>query len=151
MADKDWNVGILGIAASKLVEMFYRPVILFTSCDDGILRGSARSNNKVNIFECLNACKEYFVAFGGHQAAAGVSIKPENLDAFSNKINQYIKENYDISQFYPDVVYDLRYSKEIDYKCVQQLEKLERAVLVIDARVLSGKRSKIYANRYDFT
>ncbi len=125
MADKEWNVGILGIAASKLAETFYRPVILFTEGEDGILRGSARSNNKVNIFECLNACKEYFVAFGGHQAAAGVSIKPENLDAFRVAINKYIVKNYDITQFYPDVVYDLRYSKDIDYKCVQQFEKLE--------------------------
>lgn len=125
MADKGWNIGVLGIAASKLAEMFNRPVVLFTDGGDGLYRGSARSNNKINIFECLSQCQEYFVAFGGHSAAAGISMEPRYFHDFCVKINSIIKKQFGIEYFYPDFVYDLKISRDVDYDCIEQFQKLE--------------------------
>lgn len=125
LKDDGWNVGVLGIAASRIAEIFFRPVILFTKSEDGQLRGSARSNGKINIFDCLNYCADQTIAFGGHSAAAGVTLSFDKFDDFSAKINDFVDKNYDISSFYPDVVYDLKISSQIDYNCVEQLYKLE--------------------------
>lgn len=125
MYDKSWNIGVLGIAASKLAEVFNRPVMLFTFTEDGLLKGSARSISKINIFDCLSCVKDYVVGFGGHSAAAGVSVTEDGFDIFTSKINEYVKKTYDISCFLPEVLYDLEYDESIDVATVTDVRRLE--------------------------
>ena len=91
--DDNWNGGLVGIVAAKLVEEFSRPVVLFTKTD-GDYHGSARSIESINIFQAVNACKHLLVDFGGHAQAAGITVSAENLPIFAKEIAKYIDENY---------------------------------------------------------
>lgn len=124
MKDDSWNIGVLGIAASKLAETFNRPVILFTE-SDGLYKGSARSNAKINIFECLSAVKDCLYAYGGHSAAAGVSVTKEGFDDFVYALNDYLKSNFDREAFMPEIVYDLDADVFKDFESVDELRLLE--------------------------
>ncbi len=88
--DPGWHEGVVGIVASRVVDRFYRPAILLTRKDD-VLKGSARSIAGFNIFEAISSQGEYLETFGGHKYAAGLSLKPENLEKFEEGINAYAK------------------------------------------------------------
>jgi single-stranded-DNA-specific exonuclease len=86
-----WHEGVIGIVASKLVETFEVPAIVFTNAEeDGIIKASARTAGELNIFDLLESCKDLFIKFGGHKAAAGLSMKKENFPAFKQKMNQLL-------------------------------------------------------------
>lgn len=87
---ENWHEGVVGIVASRIVEKFYRPAILLTR-KDNILKGSARSIPGFNIFEAIAAQGKYLETFGGHKYAAGLSLKPENLEKFEEGINIFAK------------------------------------------------------------
>ena len=72
---ENWHVGVIGIVASKLVEKFHRPSILFSIDDDGMARGSGRSIPGLHLLDALNQCSDLLEAFGGHAAAAGMRLK----------------------------------------------------------------------------
>ena len=91
--DDNWNGGLVGIVAAKLVEEYTRPVILFTKTDD-VYHGSARSIESINIFQAVFACKDLLVDFGGHAQAAGITVTSENLPLFAKKLAEVIDENY---------------------------------------------------------
>jgi len=78
---ENWHHGVIGIVASKLADQYFCPVILI-SVDDGIGKGSGRSIKGFNLFETLNACESLLSKFGGHELAAGLSLREENLEAF---------------------------------------------------------------------
>jgi single-stranded-DNA-specific exonuclease len=82
LADADWHEGVIGIVASRLVERFHRPVVLIAGNDDG-WKGSGRSTASFDLHAALGACSEHLERFGGHRAAAGLSIRPENVEAFA--------------------------------------------------------------------
>lgn len=84
-----WHKGVLGIVASRLVEQYYRPTVVFSHAD-GLLTGSARTVNGFNIYQALLGCSECIEQFGGHEAAAGLTIKAENLDAFCARFEQEV-------------------------------------------------------------
>lgn len=90
---QDWDAGVIGIASSRLCEMFHLPVILFQE-KDGILKGSARSILEVNLHECLSEVADLCISFGGHSMAAGVSIAKENINEFKKKINESVVSKY---------------------------------------------------------
>lgn len=94
----DWKAGLVGIVAAKLVEEYSKPVILFTE-KDGLFHGSARSVAGVNMFKALSAVKDVAVDFGGHAQAAGVTVKAEDFEEFECKLNEYLVENCDVSDF----------------------------------------------------
>jgi single-stranded-DNA-specific exonuclease len=77
----EWHKGVVGIVASRLIETHYRPTIVLTE-SNGILTGSARCMQPLNLYELLEQCQAHLVQFGGHQYAAGLSLLPENLPAF---------------------------------------------------------------------
>jgi len=85
---REWHLGLLGIISSKLVEMFSKPVLIFSG--SGILKGSARSVPGVNIHEAIEACAGEVIEFGGHSAAAGLSLKEENLPAFMRAMEERV-------------------------------------------------------------
>ncbi|MHB9059407.1 MAG: single-stranded-DNA-specific exonuclease RecJ [Bacillota bacterium] len=82
LASPDWHVGVVGIVATRLVELYERPVVLLVQTPDGEARGSARSVRGVNLFEALKACAEATSRFGGHELAAGLGVPPGGLDRF---------------------------------------------------------------------
>lgn len=87
-----WHEGVIGIVASKLVETFEVPAIVFTNAEEeGVIKASCRAAGELNIFELLNQCKDLFIKFGGHKAAAGLSMKKENLNEFKKRMTDLLK------------------------------------------------------------
>jgi len=82
-----WHRGIIGIVASKLKDLFYRPVLLFTY-DDGKAHGSGRSISEFSLIECLDACRDIFLDYGGHTLAVGCVLLRERMDLLRERINQ---------------------------------------------------------------
>ena len=82
LADESWHEGVIGIVASRLVERFHRPVVLIAGTERE-WKGSGRSLSAFDLHGALAACDEYLVKFGGHRAAAGLSIDPTQIDAFA--------------------------------------------------------------------
>lgn len=105
-ADERWHVGVIGIVASKLVERFYRPTILCTVNEDGTVRGSGRSIRGLDLFEALGQCSDLLETFGGHAAAAGVTLKAENVEAFRERFNEVVRDRLGPDDSSPTVVVD---------------------------------------------
>ncbi|MFN5414291.1 MAG: single-stranded-DNA-specific exonuclease RecJ [Bacteroidota bacterium] len=101
-----WSKGVIGIVASRMVEQFYKPTIVF-SLNDGMLTGSARSIKTFDIHEAIGACGELVEQFGGHKYAAGLSIKVENFDAFADKFEAIVRESITADDLVPVVEYDM--------------------------------------------
>ncbi len=88
---KNWHHGVVGIVASKLMEKYGRPVILLSVGEDGMAHGSGRSIEGFNLFEAIKQSSVHLEKFGGHELAAGVTLKSESIPAFRKEINQYAK------------------------------------------------------------
>jgi single-stranded-DNA-specific exonuclease len=87
----DWHKGVIGIVASRLTETYYRPTIVLT-LSNGLITGSARSVRDFDIYEAVDACSDLLEHFGGHKFAAGLSLKPENLAAFSERFESVVSD-----------------------------------------------------------
>ena len=87
---ENWHHGIVGIVSSKITEKYYKPSILF-AVDGGSAKGSGRSVNGFNLFGALEDSSDLLEKFGGHELAAGLTIKPENIEEFRKRINNYAK------------------------------------------------------------
>jgi len=98
LSGKSWPVGIIGIVASRLVNRFNKPVILFSSPENSPARGSARSVTGINIVEVISDQIELLLGFGGHSMAAGLSIAPENISKFRESISTAISSQISGSQ-----------------------------------------------------
>lgn len=96
----DWHKGVIGIVASRLVEQYYRPTIVFSHAD-GLLTGSARSVNGFDIHQAIAACSEYVDQFGGHKYAAGLTLREENIEAFSQKFEEVVRGSISDEQLSP--------------------------------------------------
>lgn len=124
LSDSNWNSGLVGIIAAKLVEEFSRPVILFVE-NEGKLHGSARSIENINIFDAISYCKEFLTDFGGHAQAAGVSVNSQNYQAFKEKIEKYIDDNYGYEYFKPKKVVEFRIDRPFTLKLAKEINLLE--------------------------
>lgn len=85
----DWHLGVIGIVASRLVERHYRPAVMLTTSGP-VIKGSARSVAGINIFDALTACEDLLIEYGGHDYAAGLTLKPENLPTFIDRFNEAV-------------------------------------------------------------
>ena len=124
LEDARWKNGLLGIAAAKLVEEFTRPVIMFIN-KNGVLHGSARSVEDINILDAISCAKEYLTEFGGHSQAAGVSLSAEDLPAFENALDAYISQKYGDEAFVPKHEAEAVIDGEFPMEFARELEKLE--------------------------
>ena len=88
---KDWTKGVIGIVASRIIETYYRPTIVFTK-SNGLLVGSVRSVKDFDVYAALIKCKMYIEQFGGHKYAAGLSVKENNYNLFKSAFNQVVSE-----------------------------------------------------------
>jgi single-stranded-DNA-specific exonuclease len=107
---EDWHVGVIGIVASKMVEKFHRPSILLSIDNDGLARGSGRSIPGLHLLEALNRCSHILEGFGGHAAAAGLTLKSENIDRFRKQFNSVVREMVKPEDLVPLVVADAEIS-----------------------------------------
>lgn len=101
----NWNKGVIGIVASRLIETYYRPTVVFTE-SDGILAASARSVPGFDLYKALESCSEFLLQFGGHQYAAGMTTTAENLPLFKEKFTEYVEQNWAVEEREPVVVID---------------------------------------------
>ena len=89
-----WHKGVVGIVASRLIETYFRPTVVLTM-GENIVGGSARSVPGFNLYEAIHACRDYLIGYGGHFAAAGMSLFPENVEAFSIKFEEVVATTID--------------------------------------------------------
>ncbi len=122
--DESWQTGFVGIVAAKLVDEYSRPVIMFAGTN-GLLKGSARSVDGVNVFEVISATKEYLVEFGGHAQAAGLAIQKENFEAFYEAADKYISENYSAKDFVPQVLVEGILNEKLTFEFADELALFE--------------------------
>ena len=104
-----WHEGVIGIAASRICEKYHKPVIMLSS-DGKRAKGSARSVDGFNIYDAISSCGDLLDAYGGHSMAAGVTVKPDNLEAFDYRINSYADENITDEARLPSLKIDCRIS-----------------------------------------
>jgi len=103
---ENWHKGVIGIVASRLIESFYRPTLVFTKSGNK-LAASARSVKGFDVYEALNECSEYLEQFGGHKYAAGLTLDPKNYSAFKNKFEEVVKASIDKNLLIPEISIDL--------------------------------------------
>ena len=105
ISKEGWHRGVLGIVAARLMDTYYRPAIVI-SLENGIGVGSARSIDGFHLFEALTHCSSLLENYGGHEHAAGLTIKKENIDSFRVRINQFSKDVIDTKMFMPTLEID---------------------------------------------
>lgn len=100
-----WHKGVVGIVASRLIEQHYRPTVVLTKSGD-LATGSARSVVGFNLYEAIYECREYLLAYGGHFAAAGLSMLPENVVPFSEKFESVVAASLPEELRTPEIIID---------------------------------------------
>ena len=80
LSGRGWNVGVVGIVAARLVELYYKPVILLTEVEPGVCTGSARSIPEIDLYAMLSEAKDHYIRFGGHAGAAGLTLRAEEIE-----------------------------------------------------------------------
>lgn len=90
--DASWHKGVVGIVASRLIEKYYRPTIVLTE-SNGLVGGSARSIANFDLYKALTECEDLLEQFGGHQHAAGMTLKRENLEVFTKRFDEVVKRS----------------------------------------------------------
>ena len=120
-----WHKGVVGIVASRLIENYYRPTVVLT-LGENVVGGSARSVPGFNLYEAIHACKEHLIGYGGHFAAAGMSMLPENVMAFSNKFEEVVSSTIDPNLLVPELIINteitFRNVNKKFFNIIQQME-----------------------------
>jgi len=146
LADEGWNIGVLGLAASRLVEKYNLPVVLLRR-ERGALHGSCRSIPGVDIHEALSAVGHLLTRFGGHSQAAGLSLPEENFPEFVRALDEVIARDANPECFVPAARYDMDLPlAQLDENFVRSLEKFEPTgfgnpapVFLTEARVSAAR------------
>ena len=89
--DEAWHLGVLGIVASKLIDKYLLPTVVMGRMN-GLIKGSVRSVDQLNIYDVLHECRDHLEQFGGHHQAAGLTLRPENLEAFRRRFDEVCRE-----------------------------------------------------------
>ncbi len=102
---EDWHKGVIGIVASRLIEKYYRPTLVFTKSGDK-LAASARSVKGFDVYNALEECAEFIEQFGGHKYAAGLTLIPENYENFKKKFEEVVAKTIDKALLTPEISID---------------------------------------------
>jgi single-stranded-DNA-specific exonuclease len=120
-----WHKGVVGIVASRLTEYYYRPTVVLTKSGE-YAAGSARSVNGFNLYEAIHACREHLLGYGGHFAAAGLTLLPENIQSFADAFEQAVASEIKPEQLIPEIIIDAEISfsdiKQSLYNILTQME-----------------------------
>jgi single-stranded-DNA-specific exonuclease len=122
---ENWHKGVIGIVASRLVEKYYRPTIVFTKSGDK-LAASARSVKDFDVYNALEACAEHLEQFGGHMYAAGMTLKEENYEKFKAAFETEVKKAIHPDLLIPEIAVDLEMNfSDLDEKFMRILKQFE--------------------------
>ena len=111
-----WHKGVIGIVASRLIETYYRPTLVFTKSGNK-LAASARSVSGFDVYNALESCSEFIEQFGGHKYAAGLTLKEENYEAFKQAFEDEVSKTIDKSQLIPEIKIDFQIDlNEVTFK-----------------------------------
>ncbi len=120
-----WHKGVVGIVASRLIEHYHRPTIVLTQSGD-YAAGSARSVPGFNLYEAVHACREHLIGYGGHFAAAGITLELDKIEVFRNKFEEIVSSTIHPELLIPEIVIDAEISfSDIQwpfYNILQQME-----------------------------
>ena len=155
LASREWHPGVIGIVASRIVDIFHRPTILITFQGDSG-RGSGRSIPKFHLHDALHACEEHLLKFGGHKYAAGLSIGESTLEAFVERFDEIAQGSLDNADLTPELSIDGELTgAEVSLKLANEIENLSpfgmgnpepvfmaRKATVVDRRVLKERHLK---------
>ena len=120
-----WHKGVVGIVASRLTESFYRPTVVLTRSGE-VAAGSARSVAGFNLYEAIHACREHLLGYGGHFAAAGLTLLPEKVEAFRHRFEEVVRSTIDPRLLVPEITIDaeIRFPeiKPVLFSIIEQME-----------------------------
>jgi len=120
-----WHKGVVGIVASRLIENYYRPTVVLTKSGD-IIAGSARSVPGFNLYEAIHACREHLLGYGGHFAAAGLSMHAEKLPAFIDSFEKIVSATIREELLTPEIIIDAELNfKEITESFLNIIDQME--------------------------
>ena len=105
-----WHKGVVGIVASRIIETYHRPTVIL-AMGDKVAGGSARSVPGFNLYEAIHACREHLLGYGGHFAAAGMTVSPDKIDAFSTKFEEVVSSTISAELLIPE----LRIDAELEF------------------------------------
>jgi len=117
LASRNWHPGIIGIVASRIVEKYEKPTMLIAISEDGVGKGSGRSLEGINIYAALSECRELFLQFGGHEQAAGLSIREENVEKFREMFDKALENSEE------------QYEKKLKVDCSIELDSLTDSLI----------------------
>lgn len=124
LGSENWHHGVIGIVASKVTDMYFKPSILICF-EDGIGKGSGRSVPGFDLHEALSKCDKYVEKFGGHSMAIGITVTQDNFNKFKEEFEEYTK-NSDIDKIVPIIYIDQEVTlKDINLKAAKELQLLE--------------------------
>lgn len=103
----DWHKGVIGIVASRCIEHFYRPTVIFTQTNENFATGSARSVSGFNLYNAIESCSHLLEQFGGHAHAAGMTIPLENIETFRKHFNDMVAKHISEEQKIPKIDIDI--------------------------------------------
>ena len=122
---EDWHKGVIGIVASRLIETYYRPTVVFTKSGDK-MAASARSVKGFDVYNALEACAEHLEQFGGHMYAAGMTLKEENYAAFKEAFEKEVQKTIPPDLLIPEITIDAEINfSEITEKLMRILSQFE--------------------------
>jgi single-stranded-DNA-specific exonuclease len=143
-----WHKGVVGIVASRLIERYYRPTVVLTRSGE-VIAGSARSVNGFNVYEAIHACRDHLLGYGGHFAAAGITLLPDQIDAFRIKFEETVAATIQPGSMVPELQIDAELPFEAIrpsfYNILEQMQPFGpgNAQPVFVARGLTDKGSRI--------
>lgn len=146
LAKNGWHKGVIGIAAARICERFYKPCILLSIDEKGVGKGSGRSVQAFNLFNALAHCEDLLTAFGGHSAAAGLTIDEKSIEEFTKKINAYADNVLTAADMIPklDIDYPVT-EKDISVEAAKLLEGLEPFGAGNEKPVFALENARVYA------
>ena len=122
----EWHKGVVGIAASRLTETYYRPTIVLTAGDDDIISGSARSVSDFDIYTAIDSCRDLLTNFGGHKFAAGLSMHKADLPEFKRRFEEYVASHIMPDQQMPTLEIEAEVElSDMNWKMYKILQCLE--------------------------
>ena len=156
LGSREWHPGVVGIVASRMVELFHRPAILF-ALEDGTGKGSGRSISRFHLLDAIKNCAQHLVRFGGHSHAAGLSIAETDLEQFAVSFDEVAAGMLDAEALIPTVAYDAELTPpQIVEALPLELERMKpfgmgnpepvfllRGARIEESRVLKGGHLKL--------
>ena len=119
--DRNWHKGIIGIVASRLAELYFRPSVVLTYDGDGIAIGSSRSVRGFDVYSAIKSTRDLLENFGGHTNAVGLSLKEENISEFRKRLSAYVEKHIETQQVTP----------QLDIDCELSFDEIKYAKLII--------------------